>query len=72
MNATTERFLTIQQVSDRLQVSKITVWRLLNKRGLKAMRSGRIVRIPESELAQWIERHSCGANGNAQEVGNGT
>jgi len=58
---TEKRSLTIQDVCQREQVSRVTVWRWLNERGLKAMRVGRVVRISEEELERWKQKHSTGA-----------
>ena len=56
-----ETFLTIDDIRDRLKCSRTTAWRLINERGLKALRSGGIVRVAESELTRWIERNSAAA-----------
>lgn len=55
-----ERFLTIQDVCNRLKVSRTTVWRLMNEHGLRVVRIGGIRRIRERDLVDWLERHSSG------------
>lgn len=43
-------FLTVDQVAEALQVSVRTVWRLLASGRLRALRDGRVVRVPAGEL----------------------
>jgi len=59
-----ERFLTIQEVCDRLNVSRTTVWRLMNEHGLRAIRVGGLRRIRGHDLEVWLERHCTSANGS--------
>ncbi len=63
----TERFLTIQEVCDRLNVSRTTVWRLRHDHGLRVMQVGGISRIREHDLLVWLERHSTNATGGSQQ-----
>ena len=58
-----ERFLTIQQVCDQLNVSRTTVWRLMHEHGLRVVRIGGIRRIRQSDLEDWLERHCTSDNG---------
>ena len=59
----TERFLTIQDVCDRLNVSRTTVWRLMHEHGLRVIRVGGIRRIREHDLLVWLERHCTSGDG---------
>ncbi len=52
-----EQFLTIQDVCNRLNVSRTTVWRLMHEHGLRVIRVGGIRRIREHDLVVWLERH---------------
>lgn len=63
-----ETFLTIDDVRERLKCSRTTAWRLINERGMKALRSGGIVRVAETELARWIEANSAAAEGPKPEA----
>ena len=58
-----ERLFTIQDVCRRLNVSRTTVWRLMNEHGLRVIRIGGIRRIRQHDLEAWLDRHctSCGA-----------
>ena len=58
-----ERFLTIQDVCNRLNVSRTTVWRLMHEHGLRVIRVGGIRRIREHDLVVWLERHCTTGNG---------
>ncbi len=49
-------YLTIKQVCERLQVSRMTVHRWI-KRGLPVYRQGRIVRIKVGDLEQFLKEH---------------
>ncbi len=57
-----ERFLTIQDVCNRLNVSRTTVWRLMQEHGLRVVRVGGIRRIRQHDLEVWLERHCTGGN----------
>jgi excisionase family DNA binding protein len=64
--AATERFLTIQDVCNRLNVSRTTVWRLMHEHGLRAIRIGGIRRIREHDLEVWLERHCTSGKGGSR------
>lgn len=61
-----ERLLTIQDVCDRLNVSRTTVWRLMHEHGLRVIRVGGIRRVREHDLVVWLERHCASGNGGSQ------
>ena len=61
--AATERMLTIQDVCNRLNVSRTTVWRLMHEHGLRVIHIGGIRRIREHDLVIWLERHCTSGNG---------
>jgi excisionase family DNA binding protein len=62
MNASSDKFLTIQKVGERLNLSRTTVWRLMNQHGLRFIRIGGARRIREQDLEIWLERHSVTLN----------
>lgn len=62
-----ERFLTIQDVCHRLNVSRTTVWRLTHEHGLRVIRVGGIRRIREHDLVVWLERH-CTCDNDASQT----
>ena len=64
----TERFLTIQDVCNCLNVSRTTVWRLMHEHGLRVIHIGGIRRIRQHDLEEWLERHCTSANGSNQRV----
>ena len=71
INATSDNFLTIQKVGERLNLSRTTILRLMNKHGLRFVCIGGARRISEQDLEMWIERHSVSLNtdkdGNAED-----
>jgi excisionase family DNA binding protein len=56
-----EKFLTIDDLRERLKCGRTTVWRLINERGLKAIRSGGLIRVAESEFVRWVAKHTTGS-----------
>ena len=64
------RLLTLAQVAEQLQISRVTCWRLHAERGLRVIKIGRAIRVRESDLQAWLEQHST-SNG-ANELHGGT
>lgn len=52
---TEEKYLTIEQVMERLQISRDTVTRLIARKQLKAKKIGRMWRISERWLQAYME-----------------
>ena len=50
--------LTAEMVADRMGVSERTVFRWIKTGRLKAFRMGRVLRIPEAELIDFIEERT--------------
>lgn len=50
----TETFLSVKEVARRLAVGRTTVYELIAKRELTAIRIGHARRIPQSALERWI------------------
>jgi excisionase family DNA binding protein len=48
--------LTYKQAADCLQVSERTIWSLVRRGELAAVRIGRAVRIPATELQAYLDR----------------
>jgi excisionase family DNA binding protein len=55
-NAVTDSLLTIKQAAARLALGRTTVYQLIAKHELKAIKIGRARRIPESALEEWIRQ----------------
>jgi excisionase family DNA binding protein len=55
-----EKFLKLADVQERLGVSRTTLWRWTEERGLKVVRVGGVTRIRESELEAFLKRHEQG------------
>ena len=52
------RLLTVAEVATALQVSRMTVYRLIRRGQLKAIRVGRNYRVREDDLNQYLESSS--------------
>ncbi|WP_309065852.1 helix-turn-helix domain-containing protein [Microbacterium sp.] len=50
------RFLTVAEVAELMRVSKMTVYRLVHSGELPAIRFGRSYRVPESAVAEAMQR----------------
>ena len=46
--------LTVREVADRLRVSKMTVYRLVEAGDLRAVKVARSIRVPERVLDQYL------------------
>ncbi len=53
-----DRLYTAEQVADLLQVHHLTVLKLIKAKRLKAVKLGRVYRIKESALNEFIEKSS--------------
>jgi excisionase family DNA binding protein len=49
------RFITVNEVSQLLRVSKMTVYRLINQGDLPAVRIGRGYRLREEDVHRYLE-----------------
>jgi excisionase family DNA binding protein len=52
----TSEWLTVQQVADHLQVSRVTVWRWIRSGRLSGIRVGRVRRIARSSLQEFLRQ----------------
>ena len=52
----TPKWLTVQQVAERLQVSRVTVWRWIRAGRLSGLRVGRVRRIGLTSLRDFVRR----------------
>lgn len=50
------RFLTVAEVAELMRVSKMTVYRMVHSGELPAIRFGRSFRVPESAVAEALQR----------------
>ncbi len=65
------RFMTVAEVADLMRVSKMTVYRLIQKGDIPAIRVGKSFRVPEvavrqlidAGLADWLDDRSSGIGG---------
>jgi len=50
-------YLTLEQVAEKLQLSKITIYRMVNTKQLPAVKIGRSWRISSKKLAELFENN---------------
>lgn len=63
MTATTGRLLLkVEEAAQRLGIKRSLAWRLVRSGDLPSVRLGRLVRIPERALEEWIARQLRGGN----------
>ena len=53
----TEKFLSTNQVAQKLGINVRTVLRLIREDDFPAILVGKSYRIPESELVRWMDAH---------------
>jgi excisionase family DNA binding protein len=53
-------FLTVAEISHRLKVSKMSVYRLLNNGDIASIRVGRSFRVRESVFERWLAEGGTG------------
>lgn len=58
-----EKLLDVKEVSEKLSIKQSTLRAWIFQRRLPVIRIGRLVRIKESALADWIRSAEGGANG---------
>lgn len=54
-------WLTVREVADRLRVSRMTVYRLIESGGITAYRIGHLLRVPADAVEEYISRQRVGA-----------
>ena len=54
-----ERLLTLREVQELANLSKVTLWRAARRGDLRTIRVGRTVRIRPSDYREFLERHTC-------------
>lgn len=57
----------IPEACDRLSLGRSTIYALIAKGEIKAVKVGAAVRIPASELERWVEEQIAGRDGAAEE-----
>ena len=59
-----ERFLKLAEVRRMFGVSRSTVWRWQAEKGLRVLNVGGVVRVRESDLNKFLNRHETGEAGD--------
>ena len=61
MATTTDRLLlTVEEAAQRLGIGRSLAWRMVRSGELPSVRLGRLVRIPEQSLVDWLKRQVRG------------
>lgn len=66
-----EQFLTTEQVANILQVHPFTILKFLKEGKLKGIKLGRVYRIKESDVHEFLENRSTGKSKNAMKFSHG-
>jgi excisionase family DNA binding protein len=61
------RLLTAQEVSDILQIPRVSVYELCRTHRLPHVKIGRLTRIPEDKLQEWIASGGAPLHGSEEE-----
>lgn len=51
-------YLTVQEVAERLRVSKMTIYRMCHAGTMPTVMVGSQFRIPEAKFAEWLKARS--------------
>lgn len=57
--------LHVEEVQAMLGIGRTTVYEMIRRGDLPALRVGRLVRVPRSRLDEWITRNTTGGAGEA-------
>ena len=52
--------LTLAETAERLNVSRVTVWRLVKAQQIRANRIGRSWRVPDDAVEEYLQRTTTG------------
>ncbi len=55
MPATMTRWITVDEIKDRLSISKNKAYQLANDGSLETVKIGRSLRVSEESLTRWLE-----------------
>jgi excisionase family DNA binding protein len=66
-----QRWISVDDVADHLGVSKDTVYRWIDKRGLPASKVGRFWRFQLSEVDGWVRSGGAGDQPTDPKMGDG-
>lgn len=54
-----EQLLTINQLSEIIQVKVPTIYRWVHERYIPHLKINHLIRFSESEVAEWLEKKNC-------------
>lgn len=56
--AQTKMLLTVEEAARRLGIGRSLAWRLVQEGEIPSVRLGRLVRVPMSQLEEWLQAQS--------------
>ncbi len=68
MKKTRARYITVDELKDRLSISRNHAYRIANGGSLQTVRIGRSLRISEESLTRWLESLSKSSVGGGDEM----
>ncbi len=71
MKTINTRWITVDELRNRLSISKTLAYQIANDGSLDTVRIGRCLRISEESLKRWLEsmRHAKGSGGDDTDQG---
>jgi excisionase family DNA binding protein len=61
--------LTPEEIADYLQVQPQTVWRMIRRGDLPAIRVGRVYRVQREDFDDWLKQRRTKASGRGEDAG---
>ncbi len=68
MEKTKARYITVDEMKNRLSISRNHAYRIANSKSLQTVRIGRSLRISEDSLTRWLESLSEPKAGGGDEM----
>ncbi len=68
METTKARYITVDEMKNRLSISRNHAYRIANSGSLQTVRIGRSLRISEESLGRWLESLSESRAGGGDEM----
>ncbi len=68
METTKARYITVDEMKNRLSISRNHAYRIANSGSLQTIRIGRSLRISEESLARWLQSLSDAKAGGGDDM----
>lgn len=68
MNTTGERWLSVEEIAEHIGVTKDSVYRWIEKRGLPAHRVGKLWKFRREEVDEWVRAGAAATGGEKEDA----